>query len=295
MKCKARPWRRVLRSKASFRAARTRWAVSSAVEHYLDMVGVTGSNPVPPTTWLPALPVQRWIRMKAGPGPAFRLRQWAAASGQRWATHSSMLIMRCSRQCPSTRSQTCATRAEPVRCCGCPPAGAGCPRAARDLAQPVKLKGGRVCFLIRHWRCSCLPSLGLQDLAAQGSIPGVGIAAEQASAQQQQGKHRHGTVLRRRESSVALPLRCETGMRRKPVKRAPRRPGKDESGAGSAGPPQETARRDAQCGWAPINTAALGQRWRPAAASITADHSTAPAGLPELPNGQLGCGSQPGA
>jgi hypothetical protein len=24
-------------------------AVSSAVEHYLDMVGVTGSNPVPPT------------------------------------------------------------------------------------------------------------------------------------------------------------------------------------------------------------------------------------------------------
>src|SRR3546814_2404278 len=25
-------------------------AVSSAVEHYLDMVGVTGSNPVPPTT-----------------------------------------------------------------------------------------------------------------------------------------------------------------------------------------------------------------------------------------------------
>src|SRR5690606_2427397 len=26
------------------------WAVSSAVEHYLDMVGVTGSNPVPPTT-----------------------------------------------------------------------------------------------------------------------------------------------------------------------------------------------------------------------------------------------------
>ena len=26
------------------------WAVSSAVEHYLDMVGVTGSNPVPPTS-----------------------------------------------------------------------------------------------------------------------------------------------------------------------------------------------------------------------------------------------------
>ena len=26
------------------------WAVSSAVEHYLDMVGVTGSIPVPPTT-----------------------------------------------------------------------------------------------------------------------------------------------------------------------------------------------------------------------------------------------------
>ena len=29
-------------------------AVSSAVEHYLDMVGVTGSNPVPPTTEHPA-------------------------------------------------------------------------------------------------------------------------------------------------------------------------------------------------------------------------------------------------
>jgi hypothetical protein len=50
-----------------------------------------------------------------------------------------------------------------------------------------------------------MPGVGLQDLAAQGGIPGVGIAAEQASAQQQQGKHRHGTVLRRRESSVALP------------------------------------------------------------------------------------------
>jgi hypothetical protein len=25
------------------------WVVSSAVEHYLDMVGVTGSIPVPPT------------------------------------------------------------------------------------------------------------------------------------------------------------------------------------------------------------------------------------------------------
>src|SRR5690606_25737392 len=32
------------RSRTCFRA------VSSAVEHYLDMVGVTGSNPVPPTT-----------------------------------------------------------------------------------------------------------------------------------------------------------------------------------------------------------------------------------------------------
>ena len=30
-------------------AVKTRRAVSSAVEHYLDMVGVTGSNPVPPT------------------------------------------------------------------------------------------------------------------------------------------------------------------------------------------------------------------------------------------------------
>lgn len=31
-------------------ALRDKRAVSSAVEHYLDMVGVTGSNPVPPTT-----------------------------------------------------------------------------------------------------------------------------------------------------------------------------------------------------------------------------------------------------
>jgi hypothetical protein len=28
---------------------RQAWVVSSAVEHYLDMVGVTGSIPVPPT------------------------------------------------------------------------------------------------------------------------------------------------------------------------------------------------------------------------------------------------------
>jgi hypothetical protein len=28
---------------------RQQWVVSSAVEHYLDMVGVTGSIPVPPT------------------------------------------------------------------------------------------------------------------------------------------------------------------------------------------------------------------------------------------------------
>jgi hypothetical protein len=34
-------------------------AVSSAVEHYLDMVGVTGSNPVPPTTF--GFEVERWI------------------------------------------------------------------------------------------------------------------------------------------------------------------------------------------------------------------------------------------
>ena len=27
------------------------WAVSSAVEHYVDIVGVTGSIPVPPTSW----------------------------------------------------------------------------------------------------------------------------------------------------------------------------------------------------------------------------------------------------
>ena len=38
----------------------------------------------------------------------------AGAERQRWASHSSMLIMRCSRQCPSTRSQTCAKRAEPA-------------------------------------------------------------------------------------------------------------------------------------------------------------------------------------
>ena len=30
----------------------TQWAVSSAVEHYLDMVGATGSIPVPPTIFL---------------------------------------------------------------------------------------------------------------------------------------------------------------------------------------------------------------------------------------------------
>ncbi|KAG0748840.1 hypothetical protein G6F24_015334 [Rhizopus arrhizus] len=69
------------------------------------------------------------------------------------------------------------------------------------LAQPVQLQGGR----IPCRRSARVPGIGLQDLAAQGDIPGIGIAAEQASAQQQQGKHRHGTVLRRRESSVALP------------------------------------------------------------------------------------------
>gem|GEM_PF-5986661 len=31
---------------------RLKWVVSSAVEHYLDMVGVTGSIPVPPTIFL---------------------------------------------------------------------------------------------------------------------------------------------------------------------------------------------------------------------------------------------------
>lgn len=42
-----------LRSSAKVEFAplqRANRAVSSAVEHYLDMVGVTGSNPVPPTT-----------------------------------------------------------------------------------------------------------------------------------------------------------------------------------------------------------------------------------------------------
>jgi hypothetical protein len=34
------------------RPPQSKWVVSSAVEHYLDMVGVTGSIPVPPTIFL---------------------------------------------------------------------------------------------------------------------------------------------------------------------------------------------------------------------------------------------------
>ena len=42
-------WNKI-RALAASNFATTQRAVSSAVEHYLDMVGVTGSNPVPPTT-----------------------------------------------------------------------------------------------------------------------------------------------------------------------------------------------------------------------------------------------------
>ena len=34
------------------RSPQIEWVVSSAVEHYLDMVGVTGSIPVPPTIFI---------------------------------------------------------------------------------------------------------------------------------------------------------------------------------------------------------------------------------------------------
>src|SRR4249919_166963 len=45
------------------------WAVSSAVEHYLDMVGVTGSNPVPPTI-LSGMNAGRMDRRLPRPPPA---------------------------------------------------------------------------------------------------------------------------------------------------------------------------------------------------------------------------------
>jgi hypothetical protein len=46
--CGERLYRRALLGRAAARAG-WRWALSSAVEHYLDMVGVTGSIPVAPT------------------------------------------------------------------------------------------------------------------------------------------------------------------------------------------------------------------------------------------------------
>ncbi|KAG1275001.1 hypothetical protein G6F64_014992 [Rhizopus arrhizus] len=67
-------------------------------------------------------------------------------------------------------------------------------------------------------------------------------------------------------------------MRRKPVKRASSGSGEDESGVGWPEPR------------GPATAAEPEQR----RGGGNGSHSTWP-GLPELPNGQLGCGSQPGA
>src|SRR5690606_29244250 len=67
-------------------------AVSSAVEHYLDMVGVTGSNPVPPTTRCvdSLTPLYFWffsqLRERRTADPADLLMSTATNWGRPWAT-----------------------------------------------------------------------------------------------------------------------------------------------------------------------------------------------------------------
>ncbi len=65
-----------LRRRSAVARKREEGARSSAVEHYLDTVGVTGSIPVAPTIFAPDTLVEFGDRPD-NPGAGFPLREWA--------------------------------------------------------------------------------------------------------------------------------------------------------------------------------------------------------------------------
>ncbi|WP_204305829.1 hypothetical protein, partial [Stenotrophomonas maltophilia] len=161
--------------------------------------GVTGSNPVPPTTWLPALPVQRWITTEAGLVPAFLVS--GIDHGSTWsALHDQVFDADHPLQLPVTvHALPDLGDANRRTTRGLGNAGfvlQGLLGQPQDpvLAQPVKQQGGRTAILSYDVR---LLGFGTQDLAAKGLFSGPVASAEQAGEQQHQGKHRHGTVLQR--------------------------------------------------------------------------------------------------